>query len=215
MLTQPAQRPSLPLLQMLHVPPSDSRYHPRDRVAQQQSLRADDAVACIAGFYAQASEQRAAAQALQTLDGVQPENLVLLHPRDAAALRFGRKARRWAHSRVQAPQARVWHGWGALIGALLPGIAAAAWFVPDFGTVSEWQWVLLAPSLALGALIGFGLAKLFQPALRPTRFDRSVQSQLADGCYAVVVHGVPKDNRGDVVALVRGSSQRWCAVATG
>ena len=167
----------------------------------------------MAGFYSSESDLQSAIGGLRQIYLLEPRHIVALRPRDAARLRFKLVAMQWARPRmprrVRGPQR--WYA--AVAGALVPGVAAAAWLAPGMNVLSEWQLVLVLSSMLLGGLIAVGLTTLYHRPWRATRFDHCVQSELAKGSFAMVAHSVPPGCQGEVMAQLRSGSQRWCAAA--
>lgn len=171
-------------------------------------------MACMAGFFRLEAEALAAAQQLSRTHGLTRAQCVLLGPVDATPRRFERYARQWAspwQANGRPPWSAHWRwaGAGLLLGALL----AAGWWLPDWHLPDDFYW----PTLAATPLAGAGLVALaktlWRQVPRPRRFDQRVREQLASGAWAVVVHGVPWDRQAGVVALLRGSSLKWCGEA--
>jgi hypothetical protein len=170
-------------------------------------------LACIAGFYGELAHVREAARQLQADLGLQPSQMVMLSPRDAGSTQFALKSRRWSggwRARAQAgsvsPGAVV-----ALAGLLMLSIGVGGWVL-----AAEASDGLLLLGISLAVVCGglaAGLAVSFWTGPpRRRRFETSVQQQLAEGCWAVVVHGVAGPRQAAVVDLLRGGSLRWCAV---
>lgn len=168
---------------------------------------------CLAGFYNSESDLQSAIGALRQIYLLEPRHIVALRPRDAATLRFKLKAMQWARPRTPRRDRGPQRWYAAAAGALVPGVAAAAWLAPGMNVLSEMQLVLVLSAMVLGGLIAAGLTTLYHRPLRATRFDQYVQSELAKGSFAMVAHRVPLDCQGQVMAQVSGGSQRWCAAA--
>lgn len=171
-------------------------------------------MACMAGFFRLEAEALAAAQQLTRAHGLSRTQCLLLSPIDASPHRFERKARQWA-SRWQANGRAPWSDHWRQIGSvlMLGALLAAVWWWPDWHVADDLYW----PTLAATPLAGAGLVALvmaiWRQVPRPRRFDQRVREQLASGAWAVVVHGVPADRQAVVVALLRGSSLKWCGEA--
>lgn len=186
----------------------------RSQPADVRSGHGQRPLSCIAGFYGEQAHSRAAARQLQVELGLQAAQVVMLSPRDAGPTQFARKSRRWSGGwRARAQSGSVSPGAAiALAVLLLLSIAAGGWVL-----AAEASDGLLLMGVALAVVCGAlaaGLAAAFWPQPpRRRRFETSVQQQLAEGCWAVVVHGVAGHRQAAVVDLLRGGSLRWCAVA--
>ncbi|OGA97195.1 MAG: hypothetical protein A3E25_20575 [Burkholderiales bacterium RIFCSPHIGHO2_12_FULL_69_20] len=202
----PARRPSAmpgsqPTVRMAEPPRADAA--PINRV-----------LACMAGFFRLEAEALAAAQQLARTHGLSRAQCVLLGPVDATPRRFDRHARRWAspwQTNGRPPWSDHWRRAGAVL--LLGALLAAVWWWPDWHLSDDLYW----PTLAATPLAGAGLVALvtafWRRVPRPRRFDLRVREQLASGAWAVVVHDVPAERQAGVVALLRGSSLKWCGEA--
>lgn len=171
-------------------------------------------LACMAGFFRLETEALAAAQRLIRSHGLSRAQCVLLGPVDATPRRFERHARQWAspwQANGRAPWSDHWRRAGGLL--LLAALLAAVWWWPDWQLSDDLYW----PTLAAAPLASVGLVALarsfWRRVPRPCRFDQRVHEQLASGAWAVVVHDVPADRQPAVVALLRGSSLKWCGEA--
>lgn len=174
---------------------------------------ADRTAPCLAGFYNSESDLQSAIGGLRQIYLLEPRHIVALRPRDAARLRFKLIAMQWARPRTQRHDRGPQRWFAAVAGALVPGVAAAAWLTPSMNVLSDLQLVLVLSAMVLGGLIAVGLTTLYQRPLRATRFDHCVQSELAKGSFAMVAHSVPPGCQGQVMAQVRSGSQSWCAAA--
>jgi hypothetical protein len=164
----------------------------------------------MAGFYGQESDARAAAGRMRHDQGLRSAQVLLLGPHDAAAARFAKQARRWAGG----PQSGLGVPWAlaGLAGLLALAVAAGNWLVETDMSNGMFWLVLLLAVLSGGLIAGLAAASWPEPP-RVRRFENSIQQQLGEGFWALVVHGVPVGRQPAVVALLRGSSLRWCAVA--
>lgn len=174
----------------------------------------DRLLSCMAGFYANEAQARAALRlALQTW-GLLPAQTTLLSPDDAGPLRFARVAHRWAGDLAGARPPRIGDGWVASgLGAALAGAAALAWIQLGLRQSDNWQWVLLMTAGVLGGLLAAGLLALWARPPPAHRFNDQVRRQLGLGCWALVAYQVPWAAQAGVVKLLRDSSLRWCAAA--
>lgn len=182
--------------------------------AERDDLPLDGAVFCIAAFYPCESAVRDAARHLLRHHGLKASHLVLLGPRDADPARFARQTLRWAGR---------WSG-GHGDGAALPQLLAIAAGLSMLALAIGW-WVLESETPLVAMLVGLVVLMLAAALLgdrllwpwtnppRIRRFETSVQHQLSHGDWALVVHGIPRDRQTGVMALLRGDSLRWCAVA--
>lgn len=171
-------------------------------------------MACMAGFFRLEAEAQAAVQQLTRAHGLSRAQCVLLSPVDAGPHRFERNARRWAspwQANGRPPWSDHWRRAGAVL--MLGALLATVWWWPDWHVADDMYW----PTLAATPLAGAGLVALvmafWRQVPRPRRFDQRVREQLASGAWAVVVHGVPTNRQASVVALLRGSSLKWCGEA--
>lgn len=176
-------------------------------------LRPGRVAPCVAGFYNSESDLQAAIGGLRQIHDLALGHIVALRPRDADTLRFKLSALRWARARMPRRDFGPQHWYTGVAGLLVPGVAAAAWLAPGSNVLTELQLILVMSAMLLGGLIAVALTMLYRAPLRATRFDRYVQSELAKGSYAMVVHGVPLGSQGQVMAQVSSGSQRWCAAA--
>jgi hypothetical protein len=182
--------------------------------AEFEDLPPDGALSCIAAFYSGESAMRDAARSLLEHHGLKTSHLVLMAPGDAEPARFARQALRWTGR---------WAG-GAADGLDLPLFSAVAAGLLMSALVLAW-WALDNEAPLLPLLVGISVLTLAAALLgsrrhwpwseppRVRRFEASVQRQLSEGVWALVVHGIPRDRQSGVVALLRGASLRWCAVA--
>lgn len=183
---------------------------PRD--APGQALPINRVLECMAGFYQHEADGRAAMRHLRLSLGLLPSQLVLLSPADAGSRRFARLTRHWAAGPTPGRAAGGGLRWlWAGLGALLAGLLAALLAGPGLSDAPHLLVLLL--SAGLGAAAGAALGQRLGRLPPPRRFDSSVRRQLADGCWAVVVHGVPWASQAAVVTHLRASSVKWCAVA--
>lgn len=140
--------------------------------------------------------------------------LVLLGPRDSDPVRFARHALRWA------AQGSGGHGdgttpaqWLVIAAALSMSALAIGWWVLESDTPLLAILVGMVLLLLAVALLG---ERLVWPLIAPPRirrFETHVQRQLSQGQWALVVHRIPSGHPPGMLALLRGTSLRWCAVA--
>lgn len=169
-------------------------------------------LACMAGFYPQEADGRDALRHLRLSLGLLPSQLVLLRPADAGGRRFARLARRWRTGQRPDQAAGAGLCWlSAGLGALLAGVLAV--LLAGLDLSDERHLAMLLLSIGLGAAAGAALGRRLARPAPPRRFDSSVRRQLAHGCWAVVAHGVPWASQAAVLAHLRASSIKWCAVA--
>lgn len=209
-------RPSLPGL-LDSARRRDSRgsaataFAPRPAAA---NMPIDRVLDCMAGFYQQEADGRAALRHLRLSLGLLPSQLLLLGPCDAGGRRFVRLSRQWAAG--PQPDGTAAHSprWaGAGLGMLLAGLLTAAWWLTGPAVSGEWRLLAWLLATALGAALGAALSPRGLRVQSPRRFDSNVQRQLAGGCWALVAHGVPWASQAAVVTHLRASSLKWCAVA--
>jgi len=213
----------------LNLPPVDTPRHvaadprPAARLDREPSLFAgedlspDCALSCIAAFYAGESAMRNAARSLLKHHGLKASQLVLMGPRDADPMRFARQTLRWT-GRVPGG-----HGDGSALPQLLAIAAglsvlvlAIGWWALESDTPLVAMVAMVAGLAVLGlaaALLGDWLDWTWTDPPRTRRFEVSVRRQLAQGAWALVVYRIPRARQPGVVALLRGESLRWCAVA--
>ena len=175
-------------------------------------LPIDRVLECMAGFYQHEADGREAMRHLRLSLGLLPSQLVLLRPTDAGNRRFARLARRWAAGQHPSGPANGGLRWllagsSALLGGLLAGLLAGP------GQLDARHVLTMLLASGLGAAAGAALGRQLVRPPTPRRFDSSVHRQLADGCWAVVAHGVPWATQAAVVTHLRASSVKWCAVA--
>ncbi len=179
-----------------------------------EDLPPDCALSCIAAFYPGESAMRAAARSLLKHHGLKASQLVLMGPRDADPVRFARQTLRWNGRGLGG------HGDGSALPQLLAiasGLSvlvlAIGWWALESGTPLVAMVVGLAALGLSAALLGDRLDWPWTDPPRTRRFEISVRRQLAQGVWALVVHRIPRARQPGVVALLRGASLRWCAVA--
>lgn len=182
--------------------------------AEREALAPDGALFCIAAFYPCESAVRDAARYLLRNHGLKASHLVLMDPRDADPARFARQTRRWTGRWSGG------HGDGAALPQLLASAAglsmlasAIGWWVVESETPLLAMLVGLVVLMLAAALMGDQLLWPWTDPPRARRFETSVQHQLSQGDWALVVHRIPRDRQTGVMALLRGDSLRWCAVA--
>ena len=90
---------------------------------------------------------------------------------------------------------------------------AIGWWVLESETPLLATLVGLVVLMLAAALLGDRLLWPWTDPPRVRRFETSVQHQLSQGDWALVVHRIPRDRQAGVMALLRGDSLRWCAVA--
>lgn len=187
-----------------------------------EDLPPDCALSCIAAFYAGESDMRDAARSLLKHHGLKASQLVLMGPRDADPVRFARLTPRWTG------RGFVGHGDGSALPQLLAIAAglsvlvlAIGWWALESDTplvpmVVGMVMLVMLLVVVLGlaaALLGDRLDWPWTDPPRTRRFETSVRRQLAQGVWALVVHRIPRARQPGVVALLRGESLCWCAVA--
>lgn len=169
------------------------------------------AMACIAGFYRQQHEASSTLRQLEQVARLSPGQCVVLGPGDAAPRHFERSARQWAgpwQASGAPPRTALWRWVGLAL--LLAPLPAALWWLQDEPGPDELYWAIASTAVLLGGgLLAFGGSGWRKPR-RPRRFDRHVLRQLADGAWAVVVHGVPFERQPVVVDLLRQGGVGWC-----
>ena len=182
--------------------------------AEREELAPDGSLFCIAAFYPCESAVRDAARYLLKHHGLKASHIVLMAPRDADPMRFARQTRRWT--------GRWSDGHGD--GAALPQLVAIAAGLSMLALAIGW-WVLESETPLLAMLVGLVVLMLAAALLgdrllwpwtdppRVRRFETSVQHQLSQGDWALIVHRIPRDRQAGVMTLLRGDSLRWCAVA--
>lgn len=169
---------------------------------------------CIAAFYPDEAAMHNAARSLLKHHGLKVSNLVLLGPRDAELARFARQARRWSgrwsDGQPDAPSLPVFLV--SLAGLLLLAFAAGWWVLHGD---APWGWLLAGLVVLTGGIgwLGMQLVRPWSEPLRTRRFETSVRRQLLLGAWALVVHEMPRHRQAGAMALLRGASLRWCAVA--
>ncbi len=178
--------------------------------AKREDLPADCALACIAAFYPSESAMRDAVRILLSQHGLKPPQLALLGPRHADPAVFARQTLRWSGARAD--------------GSALPQLLAIAAGLSILALVIGW-WVLASDTPLVAMLVGLVVLALAAGLLgdrllwpwgdppRARRFETSVRHQLSQGVWALVVYRIPRSRQAGVVALLRGASLRWCAVA--
>ena len=181
---------------------------------EREDLPPDGALSCIAAFYPCESAVRDVARCLLRHHGLKASQLVLMEPRDADPARFARHALRWTGR---------WPG-GHGDGAALPQLLVIAAGLSMLALAIGW-WVLESETPLVAMLVGLVVLMLAAALLsdrlrwpwtdppRVRRFETSVRHQLSLGDWALVVHHIPRDHQTGVMALLRGDSLRWCAVA--
>ena len=181
---------------------------------ERDDMPPDGALSCIAAFYPCESAVRDAARYLLKHHGLKASQLVLMAPRDADPALFARQAQRWTGR---------WPG-GHGDGAALPQLLVIAAGLSVLALAIGW-WVLESETPLLAMLVGLVVLMLAAGLLgdrlfwswtdppRVRRFETSVRHQLSQGDWALVVHRIPRDRQTGVMALLRGDSLRWCAVA--
>lgn len=183
-----------------------------------EDLPPDCALSCIAAFYPGESAMRDAARSLLKHHGLKASQLVLMGPRDADPVRFARQTLRWTG---RGPGG---HGDGsalpqflAIASGLSVLVLATGWWALESDTPLLAMVVGLAVLLVVlglsAALLGDRLDWPWTDPPRTRRFEISVRRQLAQGVWALVVHRIPRTRQPGVVALLRGESLCWCAVA--
>ncbi|WP_088278447.1 hypothetical protein [Ideonella sp. A 288] len=187
---------------------------PRSTAALASGQHHDNVLQCAAGFF---SSQAAALDTLDHLferQGLRPNQALLLDPTDASRTRFARVSWRWTDRwPSEHAQSRSDRLVCAGVGAWLAGMCTLLWLVAETDTDQAMHLLWLGGATLSGALLGVGLHLLFSRPMRPVQFDRNVQRHLAEGCHAVVVHGVPARQQAEVMAVLRGRSQAWCTEA--
>lgn len=184
------------------------------------ALPADPALDCLAGFYVSEAEWHLAARELQFTHDLQPAQLALLRPTDAAPALFSRLARHWLRPSRTPPRLWKWAGdrWlmGGL-GALCGGFVAMGLFIADIDTgwlqTHQLHLPLMLLAVLVGALVGCGVAVRQRQKAPVRRFERQVRHGLELGLWALVLHDVPFASQAKVAAMVCSRSVRWCAVA--
>ena len=182
--------------------------------AESDVLSADCTLDCIAAFYPDEVAMRNAARSLLKHHGLKVSSLVLMGPRDAEPARFARQSRRW-HCRWSGghPDALSLPVFLASLAGLLLLASTAGWWALHGDAPLGWLLAgLLVLTGGIGAL-GMQLIRSWSEPLRTRRFETSVRRQLLQGAWALVVHEMPRHRQAGVMALLRGASLRWCAVA--
>jgi len=171
-------------------------------------------LSCMAGFFGGEAAARAAVHQLRLHHGLQSSQFVLLSPRDAAPASFARLARRWSgrwHD-GEAPGGDFRWRLAGLAGSLVLLLGGLVALLDD--NLPSGALMMAGLGAILGVLLVATLAALNWPEpMRIRRFETSVQQQLADGYWCLVAHNLPWGRQAGVVALLRGDSLRWCAVA--
>lgn len=179
-----------------------------------EHLPPDRALSCIAAFYPCESAMRDAARSLLKHHGLNTSQLVLMGPRDADPVRFARQTLRWTgrwsggHGEgVAMPQ------FLAIAAGLSLLASAIGWWLLESDTPLVAMLVSLVVVLLSAALLGDRLVWPWADLPRGRRFETSVRRQLLQGHWALVAHRIPRGRQPGVLALLRGASLRWCAVA--
>ena len=198
--------------QRRNPPPGTAHAVPTPCAEPGAALPVTRVLECMAGFYQHEADGRDAMRHLRLSLGLLPSQLVLLRPADAGSRRFARLARRWAVGQRRSRAAGGGLRWlAAGLGALLAGLLVG--LLPGPGISDEAHLAMLLLALGLGGGAGLAVGHRLARPVPPRRFDSSVRRQLADGCWAVVAHGVPWASQAAVVTHLRASSVKWCAVA--
>jgi hypothetical protein len=174
----------------------------------------DSALSCIAAFYPHEATMRDVARRLLKHHDLRASQLLLLGPCDADPVRFARHTLRWSAQRSGG------HGdgttpaqWLAIAAGLSMSAMAIGWWVLESDTPLVAMLVGLVLLLLSAVLLGERLAWPWVGTPRVRRFEISVQRQLSQGQFALVVHRIPRGHPPGMLALLRGTSLRWCAVA--
>ena len=182
--------------------------------AESGAVTPNRSLSFIAAFYPCESAVRDAARYLLRHHGLKSSHIVVMSPRDADPLRFARQTRGWAlrwsdghGDRAALPQQL------AITAGLSVLALAIGWWVLECETPLLATLVGLVVLMLAAALLGDRLLWPWTDPPRVRRFETSVQHQLSQGDWALVVHRIPRDRQADVMALLRGDSLRWCAVA--
>jgi hypothetical protein len=177
----------------------------------------DRVLQSIGAFYASDAAAQQVAHQLHLELGLSARCCMQLGPADATPWRFGPLTRQW-----RGPRGAIEPGWYTDFGivtalcALLVGLAATVWLVLDLdlGPTDDRE-MMTRMLLLLVMLCGVTIAAMAFTLPRrrrvAVRFDRMVHQQLTAGRWALVVHGVPWQRQAEVLALLRSSSQSWCA----
>lgn len=182
--------------------------------AEGDALSVAGTLDCIAAFYPDEAAMRNVARSLLKHHGMKVSNLVLMGPRDAEPVRFARQARRWngrwSGGHPDAPSLPVFL---ASLAGLLVLAFTAGWWVLNGDAPLGWLLVGLVVLTCGMGWLGLQLVRPWSEPLRTRRFESSVRRQLSLGAWALVVHEMPRHRQAGAMALLRGASLRWCAVA--
>jgi hypothetical protein len=189
------------------------RTDPRSGVGPRHAPPIERRLACIAGFFTKEADMVEVARLLHSRHGIASAQLVRLRPGDVAPTRFGKNARRWSTRWPGGSQAGLGTSL-ALSGlaGLLVVLLALGWWSEGADIPPAVLWLGIAVVSVVICLAVATLAAAWPDLPEPGRFETSVQEQLAKGLWAVVVHRLPRERQAGVVALLRGSSAKWCAV---
>jgi len=169
-----------------------------------------DHLRLIAGFCATREQSLRLHADLSGHLRLQPAQALLLTPADVGSPRLARCLRRWRRLRQAsgsaAPPRAVLPVWAGTLACLFAGLAWA--LLAGAGAGDAVAFGLLAGLLGMAGTVGLRVAS----GERPSRFDRSVQKQLRQGLFAVVV----QEPRGAytcnyLVASMRDDGLPWCA----
>jgi hypothetical protein len=169
----------------------------------------------IAGIFADRRDAELTLQTLRATPALQSARLVLLEPADAARRRFRALAQQWS---AGAPVAgRGWSSdrwlWAALGGLLAAVLSAFGLLLSDGLSLRLVGGVIAGAALA-GALSGALLTAALVHRGQHKTFNRTLRRKLAGGAWVVVAHEVPQGSRGNVSALIRSRSLKWCVVSS-
>lgn len=164
-------------------------------------IRGRRRLSCAAGFLRTAADAQQVAQDLRHAFDLDARQVTVLAPSDAQAQQFDQVSRLWKRPGGLLPSANERRGVWALALGLVVVVA------------------LLVLGLQLGALLAGLAAVVLAGALlsksrpQPKRFDRTVQTRLANGDWVVLVCEVPGVLQAEVLTALRYNSRQWCADA--